>query len=229
MDFFEVFPQLRDNPDSALQGRALRLIAAAALPYDGNAFYFELRDERYWVKGPQGALRIGLGGAQVHSDARDPLRSLLRHLRDKWNADVRSAPANGVLLLEGDRCSMLSGLQNTFPSAPNWIILTPPQLGGSEMPDALAQVVYLLPLRQSPYPVNVAGIVRVTREALPAFLEAESWSLELLQAAFWAEIHPRNPLPANAELQPVLSLRAMQRVWRAGLLEIASSGPLHVS
>ncbi|HUM38048.1 MAG TPA: hypothetical protein PLQ85_14345, partial [Anaerolineae bacterium] len=69
MDFFEVFPQLRYEPDAALQGRTLRLIAAAALPYDGEAFYFELREERYWVKGPQGELRIGMGGAQVNAES----------------------------------------------------------------------------------------------------------------------------------------------------------------
>lgn len=233
MDLFEVFPQLRDDPDEALRGRALRLIAAAALPYDRDSFYFELRDEHYWVKGPQGVLRIGLGGAQVqgirmNADSRDPLRVLLRHLRDSWNTEARSAAAAGILLLEGDRCAMLSGASPAFPTAPHWIVLTPPQLGGSEMPDALAQVVYLLPLRQPPYPVKVSGIVRVAREALSSFLEAESWSLELLQTEPWAEIRSRNPLPAHAELQPVLSLRAMQRVWRAGLLDIASSGAAHV-
>ncbi|HOC22560.1 MAG TPA: hypothetical protein PKL16_13775 [Anaerolineae bacterium] len=221
MDFFEVFPQLRYEPDAALQGRTLRLIAAAALPYDGEAFYFELREERYWVKGPQGELRIGMGGAQVNAESREPLRALRRHLRSAWNVEARAAssPA-GLLVLEGERCVKLSGPWLMFPAAPHWVILTPPQLGGSEMPDALAQIVYLLPLRQSPQPVNVVGLVRVAREALPAFLEAGSWTVETLQATPWAEIRSRRPLPAAAELQPVLALRAMQRVWREGLLEI---------
>lgn len=221
MDFFEVFPQLRYEPDAALQGRTLRLIAAAALPYDGEAFYFELREERYWVKGPQGELRIGMGGAQVNAESREPLRALRQYLRRAWNVEVRAAssPA-GLLVLEGERCVQLSGPWLMFPAAPHWVILTPPQLGGSEMPDALAQIVYLLPLRQSPYPVNIVGLVRVARAGLPAFLEAGSWTVETLQAAPWAEIRSPQPLPAAAELQPVLALRAMQRVWREGLLEI---------
>ncbi len=219
MDFFEIFPQFRQEPDTALQNRALRLIAAAALPHDNDAFYFELRDERYWVKGPQGNVRIGMGGAQVGADAHDPLRALVRYLRDAWNVSARAITASRVLLLEGDRCVALSGSWLEFPTAPHWLILTPPQLGGSEMPDALAQVVYLLPLRQSPYPVSVTGIVRVKREALPVFLDAASWSLSVLQTSPWAELRLRKALPADAELQPVLSLRAMQRVWREGLLE----------
>lgn len=220
MDFFDVFPQLRQEPDTALQGRALRLIATAALPYDDASFYFELRDERYWVRGPEGTYRIGLGGAQVNAELRDPLRALVRHLRGAWNADARAAKAAGVVLLEGERCDTLSGPWLDFPAAPHWLILTPPQLGGSEMPDALVQAVYLLSLRQPPYPVSVPGIVRVARKALPAFLEADSWALEALQASPWAELSLRKELPETAELQPVLSLRAMQRVWRAGLFPL---------
>lgn len=221
MDFFEVFPQLRQAPDAALHGRTLRLIALAAIPYDQAAFYFELRDERYWVKGPQGAPRIGMGGAQVNPDtARDPVRALLRHLRDAWNAEVGAATATGVVLLEGERCAVLTGPQLVFLAAPHWLILTPPQLGGPEMPDALVQAVYLLPLRQLPYPVGVPGIVRVAREALHIFLEQDSWPLAALDDAPWAEVSVRTPLPPETELRSVLSLRAMQRVWRAGRLEM---------
>ncbi len=223
MDFFEIFPQLRQETDAALQGRALRLIALAALPYDGEAFYFELRDKRYWVRGPQGMTRIGMGGAQVSADgsrttAREPARALLRHLRDAWHTEARSETVMGMVLLEGERCTVLAGPQPPFSAGPHWLILTPPQLGGGEMPDALVQAVYLLSLRRLPRPLGVPGIVRVKREALPAFLEAAAWPLAALQAAPWAEVLLRDTLPPNAELQPVLSLRAMQRVWREGLL-----------
>lgn len=224
MDFFEVFPQLRDETDVALRGRSLRLIALAALPYDGEAFYFELRHERYWVRNPQGVMRIGMGGAQVSADtppttSRAPLRSLLRHLREAWNTEARLETVMGmVVLVEGERCALLAGFQPTLATVPHWLILTPPQLGGTQMPDALVQAVYLLALRRPPRPVGVPGIVRVTRAALPLFLEAPSWPLATLAAAPWAEVLSRAPLPAEAELQPVLSLRAMQRIWREGLL-----------
>ncbi len=214
MDFFDAFPYFRMVDDPALSERALRLLTLSALPYDADAYYFELGQEKYWARGAEGQLLIGVGALQVQLERPGvaPLKLLLRQLRDSWRSEAQLEPQPHFTIIEGDRLAVLSadGVQ-----IPQLLLLTPPRLGGAETPDALVQAIYFLRLRQRPRPVGGAGILRIERTALPAFFAREVWPLVELRAQSWAEHLPHATLPPQAAVRPVLAVRALQRLVNA--------------
>jgi hypothetical protein len=98
------------------------------------------------------------------------------------------------------------------------------------MPDALVQAVYLLPLRRwrgtTGAPRASRALLQIQRDALDRFLEPVEWALDALLAQPWAKLHNAHvgtmPLPDTAYLRPVLVLRGLQDLLRAGTL------PLHL-
>jgi hypothetical protein len=218
VDFFEVFPQFEDVTDPSLAGRALRLIAVFGIARDDSAYYFEMSRERYWRHLPDGTVAIGVSGAQAQvEDASRPLKPLFRHVRDAWNSEPEFFPAAHTYLVEGERYVVLNGGSFAQPTTPHLLVLTPPRLGGGEVPDALVQAVYFLGLRRPPYPLKVPGLVAVKREALGDFLGREGWPLLQLEAQPWAEVLSSEALAPSSYLRPVLALRAVQRLWQEGL------------
>jgi hypothetical protein len=229
MNLFDVYPQLDREQTRVLKDRALRLIALSGLVYDEQAFYFELGDSRFWGHLPDGGVVIGVGAAKVQPDAtHPPHRALIRHLRQQWQCDVDLFPAGHTYVLGEDK--QVTVLHDVEAAMPYVLILTAPQLGGSEMPDALVQALYLLPLRRwrgkAGVPTTSRALLQIQREALDRFLEPEDWALDALLEQPWATLHNAlvgtTPLPDAARLRPVLVLRGLQDLLRAGAL------PLHL-
>lgn len=224
MNLFDVYPQLDDEQTRALKDRALRLIALAGLVYDEQAFYFELGDRRFWGRLPDGGVAIGVGAAKVQPDATaPPHRALVRHLRQQWQCEVDLFPPGHAYVLGEDK--QVAVLSDVPAATPYVFILTAPQLGGAEMPDALVQAVYLLPLRRWRGKAR-QHLLRVERAALERFLEPADWALAALLEQPWATLHnghvEASPLPEMARIRPVLVLRGLQDLLRADAL------PLHL-
>ncbi len=219
MDLFAIFPHLAASPLPPLHRRKLRLIALAGLVYDDEAFYFELRGERFWVRTPGQPPLIGVGTAQTRPDhlVHAPVTLLQRHLRRTWRCDVTLLTTRHTYIL--DERHQLSLLTETTPATPYLLILTPPRLGGAEVPDALVQALYLLPLRRwrNRWPPRV-NLLRIARTALGDFLTPQTWPLTDLLTRPWAALYPAAPLPDTAHLRPVLALRGLRYLWQEGLL-----------
>jgi hypothetical protein len=229
VNLFDVYPQLDREQTHVLKGRALRLIALAGLVYDEQAFYFELGESRFWGHLPDGGVAIGVGAAKVQPDATHPPHlALVRHLRQQWQCDVDLFPAGHAYVLGEDK--QVAILHDVEAATPYVFILTAPQLGGSEMPDALVQAVYLLPLRRwrgkAGAPRSSRVLLQIERAALNRFLEPADWASEVLLDQSWATLHNAYagtaPLPDAARLRPVLVLRGLQGLLRADAM------PLHL-
>jgi len=218
MDLFEAFPQL----STVFQGRALRLIALSAIVYDDQAFYFESGDARLWGRLPTGEVSIGIGAAKTSPDAHNsPSKLLSRHLRKHWACEVGLFDTRHTYILDETQRQLpppITTLDNMTPEMPYLLILTPPRLGGSsDVPDALAQAVYLMPLRRWRGKSNTR-LLRIHREALGNFLANADWDLSALQAQPWAQFLPGTALldvaPEAARLRPVLALRGLQHLLK---------------
>ncbi|MBN2006218.1 MAG: hypothetical protein JXA21_22875 [Anaerolineae bacterium] len=227
MNLFDVYPQLNREQTRLLKNRALRLIALSGLVYDTQAFYFELGDSRFWGHLPDGSVVIGVGAAKVQPDAtHPPHRALVRHLRRHWQCDVALFSTGHTYILGED--NQVAVLQDVDAATPYVFILTAPQLGGSEMPDALVQALYLLPLRhwrgKAGAPGTSRALLRIQHEALGRFLEPVDWALDVLLEQPWAMLHNADagttPLPDVVRLRPVLVLRGLQDLLHAGALPL---------
>ncbi|MBN1875420.1 MAG: hypothetical protein JXA33_14415 [Anaerolineae bacterium] len=220
MDFFEVFPNLNTHTAPALQSRALRLISVGGIVYDAQAFYFELSDERYWVRPGEDKALIGLDVAKLRLDdvVNTPVNQLRRHLHKTWRCDVSVFLTGYAHILDEQKA--LTVLTGTDSTTPYFLIFTPPRLGGGdEVPDALVQAIYLMPLhgwqKKSRRRVN---LLQIGRDALGEFLERDDWELNHLLVQPWAKLHQANTLPAHTRIRPVLALRGLQHLWNAGVL-----------
>ena len=149
---------------------------------------------------PEEAAAIGVGAAKVQPDgASPPHRALVRYLRKQWRCDVNVFPATFACVLDEDK--HVTVLEDIDAATPYLFILTAPRLGGGEMPDALAQAVYLMPVRRWSSKAR-----RIWRKST-AKPSRTSWSPKTgmcmsLQAQPWAEIQSIKPLPENARLRP---------------------------
>lgn len=225
MNLFDVYPQLNREQTHVLKDRTLRLIALSGLVYDEQAFYFELGESRFWGHLPDGGVTIGVGTAKIQPDAtHPPHRALVRHLRQQWQCEVDLFPAGHAYVLGEDK--QVAVLHGVEAMTPYLFILTAPQLGGSDMPDALVQAVYLLPLRRWRHQAAASrtshALLQIRREALERFLEPADWALDALLAQSWATLHNTPSLPDTARLRPVLVLRGLRDMAQADAL------PLHL-
>lgn len=228
MNLFDVYPQLNREQTHVLKDRTLRLIALSGLVYDEQAFYFELGESRFWGHLPDGGVAIGVGTAKIQPDTTHPThRALVRHLRQQWQCEVDLFPAGHAYVFDENK--QVAVLHEVEAATPYIFILTAPQLGGAEMPDALVQAVYLLPLRRWRGKAGALGasraLLQIQREALNRFLEPTDWALEALLEQPWATLHTSQAgtsLPDAARLRPVLALRGLRDMAQAGAL------PLHL-
>jgi len=216
MNLFETYPQLAQTHASVLHGRSLRLISLSGIVYDDRACYFELGDQRLWGRLPGGRVSIGVGAAKVPPDgAAPPHRALVRYLRKQWRCDVTLVPTGFAYVLGED--GRITVLDDVAAATPYFFILTPPRLGGGEIPDALVQAIYLLPVRRWRSKARL-NLVKIDRAALPDFLEPKDWDARELQAQPWAAVQSIKPLPENARLRPILALRGLQQLLQNGVL-----------
>ncbi len=214
MNVFEVFPQLLREDIAALKGRSLRLIALSAMVCDETSFYFEVSDARMWARTPQGQVSVGVSAAKVRPEGHNaPAQALAHHLRTTWLCEVAPFSAGHAYILDETRQVAL--LEETDAALPYLFILTPPQLGGGDdIPDALVQAVYLMPLRRWRNGQRATGLLKIQREALSDFLAPPNWELSTLQAKSWAEFQLPKALPKDAQIRPVLALRGLQSMMQ---------------
>lgn len=209
MDLFETFPELATQETPLLQGRKVRLILLSGVVYDDAAYYFQLSAARFWVQADGGPPVIGVGGVHVTPEAdAAPHAGLLRAVRNDWRgaAEVFSA-GHAYVQDETETRHRLEALPAEWPYL---FIFTPPRLGGGEMPDALAQAVYLLSLRRWRNAPRKVNLLRVARPALDEFLSQEDWTRDALAAQPWCELLPVEPLPEQATFRSMLALRALR-------------------
>ncbi|MGC9522912.1 MAG: hypothetical protein ACP5HG_13645 [Anaerolineae bacterium] len=217
MDLFEAYPGLTKEDNEVLGGRSLRLIALAGFVYDETSLYCELGAPRYWARMADGSAAIGVGAPKVQPDGTSPLhRALIRHIRRTWRCSVELKPAGHSHLLDAE--GEIHVLTKVAAHVPYLMVFTSPRLGGAEVPDALVQAVYLLPIRRMRIDLVSVSLLRISREALSRFLEPESWELEELSQKPWAELIATHPFPDDVRLRPVLALRGLRRMMQSGSL-----------
>jgi len=222
VNLFEVFPQLHQHAPPQLQERVIRLIGLSALPYDAEAWYFRISAPKFWARA-DGQLRIGVDGAQCRPQPDlPPLQLLSNHLRREWRARSAYFPAGQAYLLEAEALTSLPGATLLEPTTPFLLILTPPRLGGGEeIPDALAQASYLMPVTRAPRADRLPGLLRIARAGLEPFLAQEQWSAAELRAQPWARLELSLALPQQAALRPILALRSLQQLYATGELTLS--------
>lgn len=217
MDFFDVYPELGDNPICPLKGRDLRLIALSGFVYDEEAFYFEFGRRRYWGQSREGRTLIGIGSPRVQPVAgQSPHQSLIEYLNRTWRCEVALFPANHTYLL--DENEQLSVLTEVGAHVPYMLLMTSPRLGGANVPDALVRAVYLLPVRRLRKLLAAVELLRVERQAFPTFIESDSWELKALRSQTWAEVITDASLPADAQIRSVMALRSIRSLILRGEL-----------
>jgi hypothetical protein len=217
LDLFEAYPQLVDHDLQALGERSLRLISVSGFVYDDDSLYFELGQPRHWGRMADGGVSIGVGVPKVQPDGtHPPHQALLRYLRKSWRSQVNLFPTGYSYLL--DEAGAVHMMGDVDADLPYFFIFTSPRLGGGEVPDALVQAVYLLPVRRIRAAAASEGLLRIDRHALQAFIEPESWSMRELIDQPWAEILTTTVYPEDASIRPVLALRGLRALMDAGAL-----------
>lgn len=217
MDLFEAYPELRTQEHDDIQGKSLRLIGLSALASDTSHYYFEFSKPKMWGTS-NGIKVVGVGPARVLPTSQRPLyAALITYIRRHWRCDGEIAPTSDVLVMNTEH--ELSHIQVEEGNFPFLVMLTAPRLGGSVMPDALAQVVYHLEITRS-RSTHRTNLLRVQREHLTDFLDHDVWELRALKEAGWAEVRLHEPLPDNSKARPVLGLRALKPILDAGLYHV---------
>lgn len=217
MDLFVAFPQLAASDALALHGRALRLISVAGFVYDERSFYFELGQPRYWGKLASGDVSVGVGTVKLQPGDALPLhRALIRHVRKEWRIEADLHPSGHSYVI--DEAGDVQVLPAVAADNPYLFVLTKPRLGGGDMPDALVQAVYLLPIRRIGRLPATASVLRVARSALADLLARESWPVTDIVVQPWAELLTSAVLPSGAHLQPVLALRGLRSLVEGAVL-----------
>ena len=218
MDLFEAYPTLATHSNAVLQGRALRLINLTGFVYDVEGFYFELNEPRNWGRLSDGSVAVGIGTPKVKpNNTYPPHKAVVQHLRRQWRFQTNLYAAGHSYIL--DETGKVHVLPDVAANIPYFLLLTAPRLGGGEMPDALAQAVYLLPVEKGQMIDARPSILRISRGSLEAFLKPESWELADLQKQAWATLRQNNhPLPVDARVRPVLALRGLRHLIAAEVL-----------
>lgn len=212
MDLFKAYPLLEDVDMVVLRARSLRLIAVAGIVYDEQAFYFELNARRNWGHLEGGAVVIGVGTPRVRPvDDVAPHEAVIRYVRRYWQCAVDLHPLGFAYVI--DETGNLHVIREAQGTMPHLLLMTPPRLGGSQMPDALVQAVYFLPARGVHMGHVKTALLRVERSALTEFLAPDQWILDDLRAQSWISLS-RLPsdLPPAVYLRPILALRGLQRL-----------------
>lgn len=214
-DLFALMPAL-EGTHPLLTGRRIALIGVSVLLRDDDAWYFEVQRPRYWARRPDGVLSVGIGGigGGLHA-GEDALTALRREVQEELGVGLAlEVPPHTVLLQEWRVAGYLevpSGLPE-MEACPYIVNLLPPQLGGSETPDALAIATFLGRPLGRPRRGDLFGLLTVTPGALPKFLDASEWPLEAVLAHPGLGLDLASELPPDCVLRPVLTARAFRVV-----------------
>jgi len=189
----------------------VRLISLTGIVYDADNLYFELGEQRNWGRLADGGVAIGVDTPKVRPDDTFPRhQTLIRHIRKQWRLQTDLFPVDHAYVL--DEQHEVHVVEDTPANVPYLFVLTRPRLGGGDVPDALAQAVYLLPVAVGHTDNVRASMLKVAREALIQFLTPESWALDEVRQEPWAVLQAERPLPMTARLRPVLALRGLRHL-----------------
>jgi hypothetical protein len=218
VDLFDVYPDLSGETSSVISGRSLRLIALSGFVFDQTYVYLELGAKRYWGRLPNGGVSIGVGTPRVRPDGTfPPHHALVRYLRSTWRCEVDFYPAGHSYLLDESR--EVEVLKQVEAHIPYLFIFTPPRLGGGdEVPDALVQAAYLLPVQSFRVDRAKVNLLRISLEHLATFLDRDDWELSHLLGHPWANLLSNDSLPQDARMSPVLALRGLRYLLEADAL-----------
>lgn len=216
-DLFASLPAL-EGAHPLLTGRRIALIGVSVLLRDDDAWYFEVQRPRYWARRPDGVLSVGIGGigGGLHA-GEDALTALQREVREELGVGLAlEAPPYTVLLHEWRVAGYLEVPSDPPEALPYIVNLLPPQLGGSETPDALAIVTFLGRPLGRPRRGDLFGLLTVAPVVLAEFLDAPEWPLEVAQAHPGLGLDLASELPPGCVLRPVLTARAFRVVMGQG-------------
>jgi len=218
-DLFALLPAL-EGTHPLLTERRISLIGVSVILRDDEAWYFEVQRPRYWARRPDGVLSVGIGGigGGLHA-GEDALTALRREVQEELGVGLAlETPPHTVLLHEWRVAGYLE-----IPAGPPgreahpYIVnLLPPQLGGSEMPDALAIVTFLGRPLGRPRRGDLFGLLTVAPAALAEFLDAPEWTVAAIQAHPGLGLDLASELPPDSVLRPVLTARAFRVVMGQG-------------
>ena len=209
MDLFEGFPSLTDIQHPALDKRSLRLISLSGLVYDDEALYFEISPKKYWGRLPEGKSAIGVGMPKVKPDnSHPPYHALMKYLRSYWRCTTNLYPPGYAFLLDANaEISILSGVDIPFI-----LQMTAPRLGGVNIPDALVQVVFLLPVHHFNWQttLNRVDLMKISRFGFDDFMTREMWPVNDIMSQSWCDMKLKKPLPEDAVIRMILTLRSLR-------------------
>jgi hypothetical protein len=213
MDLFKAFPSLRNYHHHTLDKKSLRLISLSGLVYDDEALYFEFSPEKFWGRLPEGKSAIGIGLPKVKPDGiLPPQKKLMQYLYRNWRCETNLYPPGYAFIMDQDKnVSIISGMDIPFIMQ-----MTPPKLGGVNIPDALVQVVYLLPIQQFIWhtPLKQVDLLRISRSGFDEFLASEIWLLSDIVSESWSELRVKKPLPQDAVIRMILTLRSLRELLK---------------
>jgi 8-oxo-dGTP pyrophosphatase MutT (NUDIX family) len=216
MDLFQALPALRHHP--LLDGKRIALVGVSTIVHDDGAHYFEISKPKYWRRCEDGTTSVGVGGIGGGIRQDETVTACLRReVEEEIGARVRLEMAQETALVhEWQIVDTLNLKPSKKRPTPLMVILTPPRLGGPDMPDHLAILAFRTRLRGAPAPHDLFGLLRVEDDALAEFFGRDTWPLEEARALPGLTATLNGQPPHNAVLRPVLTGRAFQLLVRSG-------------
>jgi 8-oxo-dGTP pyrophosphatase MutT (NUDIX family) len=210
MDLFQALPALRHHP--LLSDKKAALVGVSTIVHDDEAHYFEVAKQKYWRRREDGTTSVGVGGIGGSIKQSETITACLRgEVEEEIGVQVRLEPVHETTLIhEWQIADTLNLKPSKKHPTPLMIILTPPRLGGPDIPDFLAILAFRTRLCGEPAPRDLFGLLRIENDALPEFFARDTWPLEEAQATPGLTITLNGQPPQNAILHPVLTARAFQ-------------------
>ena len=216
MDLFEAVPALRRQ--ALLAGKRIPLVGVSTIVRDEARLYFEISKPKYWRRREDGTTVLGVGGIGGSLERGESVvAGLRREVEEELGARVRLEPSPRTYLVhEWQIVDAVALPPSKKRLPPLMVILTPPRLGGREMPDHLAILAFWSRLRDAPTPGDLFGLLGVEDSALSDLFERVEMPLEEAKAHPGMTISTTGDLPLGAVLRPMLTARAFQSLLRAG-------------
>jgi 8-oxo-dGTP pyrophosphatase MutT (NUDIX family) len=159
----------------------------------------------------------GIGGSIKQGES--IVACLRREVDEELGARVRlQAPPQTFFIHDWQLSDTVQLKPSKKRPTPLMVILTPPRLGGPNMPDHLAILSFRTRLQGQPAPHDLFGLLRIETHALGDFFARDLWPLEEALALCGVTIILNGELPPGPILRPVLTARAFQLLIRSGYL-----------
>lgn len=229
-DLFDVYPELSAAIGELCGGASWCVTGVSALPSDGEGrLCLEIAKPKHWLQGPAGVTTIGLGAIGGSLEPGEMLLDCLqREAREEIGAplQVHSAGAGEAhgdtyLVYEQRQIVPVRLPQRDYPRPAFFTVSANLHRRDTLDTEVLTIATFCAHLLAPPVIGDLFGLLRAPRDTLSRLLGAKTISLEELRGLEGLRLDTREPLPANALLQPVWTVRSLQLLQQAGHL-----GPL---